>query len=198
MTVSLDEMTHDDLIERARVWLLRSVRHADDWSNNRGPCPLVITEMTSAARETPDAIGWSRGFSFLVECKASRNDFKADQRKFFRREPGYGIGDFRYYMTPRGLLKQEELPAKWGLLEVGETGFISLIKKSEKFEIDFAEERLLLLSLIRRLDVKPDANHIKVKAYTIDDGRPPRATVTFNKRRAAEDGMCEMQEDDRR
>ena len=179
-------MTHDDLIKHARRWLLRPFRRNDSWATNRGACSLVITDMTSASRETPDAIGWYGGNSVLVECKASISDFKADQRKFFRRDPEYGVGDWRYYLTPKGLLQVGQLPDGWGLLEASDTGRIFVRRLSEKFTVSIRDERHILLSLIRRLDVKSDGKHVKIRAYAIDDGRPPRATAVLNRKRTAE------------
>ena len=31
---------------------------------------------------------------------------------------GYGMGEFRYYMAPKGLIPLDEIPKNWGLLEV--------------------------------------------------------------------------------
>lgn len=87
-------------------------------------------------REIPDAIGWLRsGVSLLVECKASRGDFLSDAVKPSRRsaksaglavpEPVVkgprkteGLGAYRFYFAPSGLLAPEELPEGWGLLEL--------------------------------------------------------------------------------
>ena len=99
-------MTHDELVERAARWLRVDCR-----------CGLIATEPASTAEETPDAIGWRYGRTTLVECKTSRGDFRADATKPFRRDGARGMGDRRYYLTPPGLLRPEELPAGWGLVE---------------------------------------------------------------------------------
>jgi hypothetical protein len=97
-------MTHAELVSRAVSWL-----------KSMG-CPIVFFEMVTLQSEEPDAIGWrnSGGDSYLIECKASRSDFLADQKKVHRQMPG--LGQFKYYMCPPGMIKPEELPAKWGLL----------------------------------------------------------------------------------
>jgi hypothetical protein len=99
-------VTHDHLVERAGQWL-----------KAKG-CGMVFTEMVTNQTETPDAIGWrnSGQESFLIECKATRSDFLADRNKSFRRGHVAGLGRYRYYMCPPGLIKPEELPARWGLL----------------------------------------------------------------------------------
>jgi hypothetical protein len=67
----------------------------------------------------PDAIGWKRAcHSVLIECKVTRADFLADRAKPFRLKPESGVGGERFYLTPACLLRREELPAGWGLLEI--------------------------------------------------------------------------------
>ncbi len=103
-------MTHDELCDRAVRWLLKTKR-----------CRLVLREVVSYAGEIPDAIGWQAGtgFSFLVECKASRGDFLRDQKKWSRDPRNcHSMGQMRFYMAPPGLLRPDELPEGWGLLEV--------------------------------------------------------------------------------
>jgi len=99
-------MTHADLVERAARWL-----------KAKG-CSLVFPEMVTLQSETPDAIGWrdSGATSYLVECKASRSDFHADKNKSFRRGDVPALGRYRYYLCPPGIIRPEDLPARWGLL----------------------------------------------------------------------------------
>lgn len=106
-TKAVSKLTHADLVPRAIRWLKGTVR-----------CGFVLYEVVSVSREVPDAIGWKTFESYLVECKASRADFLKDKDKIFRKRPEYGMGDYRYYMTPPGLLAVDELPKNWGLLEV--------------------------------------------------------------------------------
>lgn len=101
-------MTHADLVARAVRWLHNSER-----------CQVVIHEwVATMCSEQPDALGWKTGGrdSVLIECKTSVSDFYADRRKLFRKL-GEGAGRRRYYMTPPGLLRPEQLPPGWGLLE---------------------------------------------------------------------------------
>lgn len=58
----------------------------------------------------------------LVEAKASRADFLADARKPHRLDQATGIGRWRYYLCPEGLIQPEELPPRWGLLWVTRRG----------------------------------------------------------------------------
>lgn len=70
--------------------------------------------------ERADAILFNSSASFLIETKISRSDFLADAKKEFRKSPDKGIGIYRYYACPAGLIKPDELPPKWGLIYVYE------------------------------------------------------------------------------
>lgn len=104
-----DQPTHADLVKIAGRWL-----------RNTAGCSVVLEELCAATGngENPDAIGWYCGQTLLVECKVSRSDFLADRKKPFRAVPARGLGIYRYFMAPRGLLSADEMPPQWGLLEV--------------------------------------------------------------------------------
>lgn len=80
-------ITHSELVSLGAKWLQKK-------------CSVVITELVTTG-EIPDVIGWHGTHSTLIECKASRSDFLADQTKFFRREQWAGIGMARYYFAPK-------------------------------------------------------------------------------------------------
>ncbi|HHA2702408.1 TPA: hypothetical protein ACOEQH_000470 [Stenotrophomonas maltophilia] len=102
-------LTHAELVLVAGRWLRGSAG-----------CSVVLEELCAATGngENPDAIGWRCGQTMLVECKASRSDFLADRKKPFRADPSRGLGMYRYFMAPKGLLRADEMPERWGLLEV--------------------------------------------------------------------------------
>ena len=54
----------------------------------------------------------------LVECKVTRADFLADAAKPFRLKPEDGMGSQRFYLAPTRIVRAEELPRHWGLLEL--------------------------------------------------------------------------------
>jgi len=113
-------MTHDELVARAVRWLRGTQR-----------CSVVISETASGTYQIPDAIGWrNRDYSILVECKTSRSDFFAD-RKHKACHRDYGMGYLRYYMTRPDLLREEEIPADWGFLEV-HPKYVRVKRKAEK------------------------------------------------------------------
>jgi hypothetical protein len=88
------------------------------WLRRYG-CGVVLSEQACVSGEMPDAIGWKKAcHSVLVESKVSRADFLADRGKPFRLRPDGGVGCERYYLVPPVLIRIDELPAGWGLLEV--------------------------------------------------------------------------------
>jgi hypothetical protein len=117
---------HAALTELGRRWLLRP--------NSAGGhgCAFAVTEGWGDAQgEHPDAIGWRRspldGGTILVEAKVSRADFLADSNKPHRRTPELGVGRYRYYLCPEGLIAPEELPPRWGLLYAGARGSVRAV-----------------------------------------------------------------------
>ena len=147
----LMEVTHAKLVSMAVDWL------------RRYRCGVVLSEQACVSGEMPDAIGWKKAcHSVLVECKASRPDFLADRGKPFRRKPETGVGCERYYLAPKGLIRIEELPPGWGLLE-GCGREIEKVRRSAKnlrSEIGFQCEMNLLLASLRRVEVRIEPQRI--------------------------------------
>ena len=111
-------MTHKDLCTLAVMWLQRP-------ASRKGPgCTIAISETSNWINgEVPDAIGWrpyrhERCGSVVVEVKVTRADFMADRSKAHRRQPELGMGNYRYFLAPEGLISRTELPPGWGLIEV--------------------------------------------------------------------------------
>lgn len=133
---------HRELVKRCGAWL-----------RNRKHCLVVMEELGTQNTETPDDIGFhGAGRSILVECKTSRADYLADKNKIFRRCEEMGMGDVRYFAAPKGLLKPDELPEGWGLLEVGKHQ-IREAKEPVRKEADKRAEVKMLMSAIRRLEI---------------------------------------------
>jgi len=112
--------SHKELCELAVTWLKRP------YSAGGPGCAVALSECrTGADGEVPDAIGFRTGHgagSVLIEVKTSRADFLADRAKPHRQQGG--VGDWRYFMVPEGLLSVADLPARWGLLEVNSRAHI--------------------------------------------------------------------------
>lgn len=144
-------MTHAKLVAMAVRWL------------RRYRCGVVLSEQACVSGEMPDAIGWKKAcHSVLVESKVSRGDFLADRGKPFRLKPESGVGCERYYLAPRGLIRVEELPAGWGLLEVcgREVERVKSSAKNLRTALGFQYEMNLLLASLRRVEVRIEPQSI--------------------------------------
>lgn len=138
-------LSHCRLVDEAVRWL-RSYR-----------CGIVLSEQSCLSGETPDAIGWKgRNHSVVIECKISRADFLADAAKPWRMKAEGALGCERYYFAPQKMIRLEELPAGWGLLELSgrEIQVAQKSKKNLRSAEGFANEMNLLLSSLRRVEVR--------------------------------------------
>lgn len=94
---------HQQLVERGARWLMRQ------------GFGVVATELTVAGvAEQVDGIGFRATCSAVLEAKASRTDFRADRHKPHRQAGG--LGNYRFFVCPSGLIQPDELPERWGLL----------------------------------------------------------------------------------
>jgi len=150
-------VNHADLVKAAAKWLTN--RH-----------PVVITEMASGATEEPDALGFQGTFTTLVECKASRADYQADKHK-----PAVRMGDWRYYLTPAGLIEVEEVRPGWGLLYADGRGVHEVLKAPQTDRKNWRGESLLLTSCLRRIG-QTAPQGVSVRCYTYET--KSRATLT--------------------
>lgn len=118
--------THAQLVALACKWV--------KYTNARGGhgCSIAVPEPRGGwTGEAPDVIGyrfsgsWDQG-TVVVECKTSRADFLANRAKPHR--AGGGMGNWRYFLAPEGLIAVQELPQHWGLLEVNGRGHIKVVR----------------------------------------------------------------------
>lgn len=168
-------MTHKELVDAAYRWLTRKD------GNCRSAVGFAFKELKSLSDEIPDVIAFNSWESILIECKASRSDFLSDKKKPHRKK---GMGNWRFYCCPTGMIKKEELPERWGLLYVNEAGKVSIeydcrtkrinegwpqewMKKEypkgyirtitadeNKFDPDHNSERAILYTALRRLNIR--------------------------------------------
>lgn len=147
------EARHAQLIARAVEWLRR-----------RYKCGIILSEQYCATGEVPDVIAW-KGFckSVLVECKVSRADFLADGGKRFRQKPEEGMGCQRFYMSPAGLIRPDELPKHWGLIELHGRDVRMKVKPGRvdlRTQAGLMKEMNLLLASLRRVEVRIEPQSI--------------------------------------
>lgn len=144
-------MTHDELVRAAARWL-RKQRYA-----------VVLEDVrTTCVNEQPDVIGWkNHGGSFVLECKTSLSDYRADAVKGFRRYPERGMGRLRAYVAPgtlAGRMADElrTLPSedgRWGVYALGGPKEAPKVLLQPQPFPEFAtnEEICLLVSSVRRV-----------------------------------------------
>lgn len=139
-------LTHSDLVKRAARWL-KSIG-----------CAVILEEMKAYTYngETPDVIGFKTNRSIVVEVKSSRSDFLRDKKKRFRGEHLKGMGEWRFYLVPEGLLKADDCPEGWGIYEIRDRSVKHLAGVDYKneavppFKPCLRSERAMLVSAIRR------------------------------------------------
>lgn len=135
---NLEAKSHRALCYRAACWLVSTKR-----------CQVVMVEKGSAhTAEMPDAIGWRGEESYLIEVKVSRADFLSDAKKPHRAD-GKGMGMYRYYMAPQGMISPSELPPGWGLIYETDKGSIGTVKGASILPHDEGAERALLVSALK-------------------------------------------------
>jgi hypothetical protein len=142
-------MDHKEMVSKAAKWLLGTKR-----------CGFVFTEFSPwICNEVPDAIGWDnrKARSYLVECKVSRADFPGDAEKPFRKRPRRGMGNYRYYMVPKDLVRPEEIPPKWGLLYAFPK-IVKVVMEPQLYDDPkiAANEWPLLCAALRRVHLRGD------------------------------------------
>jgi hypothetical protein len=152
--------THAELCSRGKNWL-----------KNAFGCQIAFEEIETPAGEQPDAFGVKQGLTVLIEVKISKTDFASDKKKPWRK-PNEGMGQVRYFLTPKGLISPDVLPNGWGLLEATDKQ-IKVIKginpkkdqlypfslKETKPEFlfqnrDIFAETYLLASVLRRVEIR--------------------------------------------
>lgn len=172
--------SHSELCALGVKWMSRA-------KSQSGPgCLFSLSETRSGyTGEAPDVIGWrvaygpQAGFdSVLIECKTSLADFRADEKKPFRIDAAKGMGVYRYYLAPEGLLTVDMIPEKWGLIQVNARGHLkvlsghALARYSDehlwRFETNLsAEHTLMCAALCRVSDPQKVQAQIREKNNTI-------------------------------
>ncbi|WP_288357089.1 hypothetical protein [uncultured Pseudomonas sp.] len=152
-------------LEHARLVALGAA-----WLRRQG-FPIVATELRCfGSREQPDVLGFRSHCSTLIEVKTSRGDFLADRKKPERAARGLGL--YRFYLCPEGLLQVADLPPGWGLLVAIGSRVTEIVRprgnlwppagqaagtewEAFQHQPDMAAERQALFSIARRASATP-------------------------------------------
>jgi hypothetical protein len=134
------------------------------WLKREGFSVVASELVTGGTREQADVIGFRSTCSALIEAKASRADFLADARKPHRVAGGLGV--YRFYLCPPGVIEVSDLPERWGLLYAEGRGVRDVLRPTGngwpspgstfsdwhafQHEADVDAERGVLFSIARR------------------------------------------------
>lgn len=129
------------------------------------PCKFATVELVCAGAELTDVWGTNGYETVIIEVKTSHADFLADRRKYARSKQAqmlnHQIGNYRYYLCPEGVIKEEELPENWGLL-LWDGKKIHKAKMATKVESSVTMELLHITSVISRI-LKPQTFNFREK-----------------------------------
>lgn len=134
-------MTHKKLVEIGRVYLMSAKF-----------CNPVFCEKGSAnISEFPDVIGFTAKECFIIECKISISDFRADLKKHHR--VNGGMGNQRYFLFTQEIYHKisSEIPVGWGILlsnSIRDRAEQIRFNGSKEFERNLQAERDFLRSRI--------------------------------------------------
>ena len=141
----MGKITHNDLNNLGEKFLRSSV-------NSRYKCRITRIELVSAAKETPDVIGFYSGGSVVIESKSRRQDFLNDKKKRHRSQEG--IGDYRFFLSTKDIIHgKEDLYDGWGLLHTdGKKVWIVEHPTYRGYERNRYDDCVIMYSIIRRLE----------------------------------------------
>ena len=95
-------------------------------------------------------------------CIIRERGSKADRAEPFRLKLEQGVGCERFYLVPAGLVRPEELPQGWGLLELHRRRIETMhpSAKNLRSATGFRYEMNLLLASLRRVEVRVEPQSI--------------------------------------
>jgi hypothetical protein len=133
---------------------LKNRKNSEPW---RVPHKYIAVELVTMGVEHPDIWATNGSITTIVEVKTSHADFLNDKKKWARskeaEEQNYQMGNYRYYLCPDGIIKEDELPDKWGLL-VYDGKKITKVKQAGYQKSSSDMELLFITSIMRRCGIK--------------------------------------------
>ena len=162
--MSKTDSLHYQLCCEAAKWL-----HKQKWNYDRckkkpcyrtdacGECKkynYVAVELCTWNNENTDVWGLGNfNESVIIEVKTSHSDFIADKKKWCRSNMAEAnkmqAGKVRWYLCPKGIIKKEELPDKWGLL-YWDGKKVYPVVAPKHFEDTYYSDMCILTSILRR------------------------------------------------
>ena len=165
--MSATNSLHYELCKLGGKYLM-SRKNAEPW---RVPYKYIAVELVTLCAENADVWGTNGCDTCVIEVKTSHSDFLADQKKWARSKEaakgGFQIGNYRYYLCPTGVIKEEELPENWGLL-IWDGKKIHKVKQAVRVDTNARGELMMLSSIMSRI-LRPqifnfrEKNEIKFK-----------------------------------
>lgn len=145
MNMSKTDSLHYELCCKAATWI-RQPMNNERWHS---PYQLSTVELVCTGKELADVYATNGEISCVIEVKTSHKDYEVDGCKYTRFKPDEGLGDFRYYLCPAGMISENELPPFWGLLYY-DNGKISKVRSAIQQPSDKRMDIFVLTSIMRR------------------------------------------------
>lgn len=145
--MSKTDSLHYNLCQKGAKWL-RSRKNREYCET---PWKYIAVELCVNGCENPDIWAFNGWSTIVVEVKISRADYLNDKKKYWHL-PGNEeclAGNFRYYLTPKGLLKEKDLPEGVGLLEWDGKHVCRTIQAKRRRVSNHADG-IIIASLLRR------------------------------------------------
>ena len=131
-----------------------------------GKSPYVVCNYNDAM-EPIDVFGFGGSCTQVIKVITTHMELNLDLERAYRKCPKYGVGEFRSYLCPNGLLNKEDIPKNWGLLWCDNKGKIIEILNPQKQEENKAQEAKIIKSLLRRNGINPKI--FDYKKYKTED-----------------------------
>ena len=131
---------------------LKSKRSTEKW---RTPNKYVAVELVTLCPDNTDVWATNGYDSTVIEVKVSHSDFLNDQKKESRKNDFFSIGNYRYYLCPKDLIKEDELPNGWGLLYYDGNRIQKIVQSPFREDGAFKKWDVMMLSSIMSRITKP-------------------------------------------
>jgi len=144
---AITKLTHNELQQVAVKYLLHKKTPNMDIK-----CQYTIQNANSMYGEIADVYGLSSSYNVLIEVKSNYPDFLVDENKRCRQPDSVGLGHYRYYFFPKGLINGANVRLDWGILEYDIVNKkVDVVRKSLKFVESVRKADAIKYSIIRKL-----------------------------------------------